>query len=292
MRRNSFDLSEKEKDILTALYRFRLMTVYHLIKLTGRKQQNLNSSLRKLEKRGSVCRRQNKKFEPFVYSVGVEAAPILASLGLGDREEIHLLARRLHELRTLFDRHFLMVTDIHLTLELACRNSSIKIHEWREGKQLNDFVIIREGNENKKLFVRPDAFFSLDFSTPTSTTRRYFFLEADRGTTTNKTFQNKIKAYWAYYKQDLFTKKYNVSARSFRVITITESEKRAENLCKASKEVLPKGSGNFYYFTPMSNLSDDEPTNIFQSIFTAPPDYETKKRYSLIPPLATSKPKS
>jgi len=239
-----------------------------------------------------VCRRQNKKFEPFVYSVGVEAAPILASLGLGDREEIHLLARRLRELRTLFDRHFLMVTDIHLILELACRNSSIKIHEWREGKQLNDFVIIREGNENKKLFVRPDAFFSLDFSTSTSTIRRYFFMEADRGTTTNKTFQNKIKAYWAYYKQDLFMKKYNVSARSFRVITITESEKRAKNLCETSKKVLPKGTGNFYYFTPMSNLSDDEPTSIFRSIFIAPPDYETEKRYSLIPPLATSKPKS
>ncbi len=119
MRRNSFDLSEKEKDILTALYRFRLMTVYHLIKLSGRKQQNLNSSLRKLEKRGYVCRRQNKKFEPFVYSVGVEAAPILASLGLGDREEIHLLARRLRELRTLFDRHFFMVTDIPAIFQLT-----------------------------------------------------------------------------------------------------------------------------------------------------------------------------
>ena len=87
-------------------------------------------------------------------------------------------------------------------------------------------------------------------------------------------------------------KKYNVSAKGFRVITITESEKRAKNLCEASKKVLPKGSGSFYYFTPISNLSDDEPTSIFRSIFIAPPDYETEKRYSLIPPLATSKPKS
>jgi len=174
----------------------------------------------------------------------------------------------------------------HGILELACKNSFINLH-WREGRQLYDFVTIRDGNKEERLPVRPDAFFSLDYGTPKSRSRAYFFLEADRGTTIHATFQKKIRAYWDYYKQSLLMKKYGVRTRAFRVITITKSEARAENLCLASKTVLPKGTGNFYYFTPISNLSFDEPTRIFQKIFTSPLDYETKKRYSLIPPLAT-----
>jgi len=289
MSKNSFQLSEKDIYILMALYRFGLMTVEHLIWLTGRYQQNLNERLLKLKERQYVCRRRNNPFEEYVYAVGPKSAPNLTSLGLGDNRLINLQIRRLRELKPLFIPHALLVTKIHLILELACEASSTKnLREWREGRQLYDSATIR--NRIKPLPVRPDAFFSLDYGTSESAERRYFFLEADRGTTTNITFQKKIQAYSAYYKQSLFMKKYDVPTRAFRVITITESEERAENLCKASKEILQKDTNNFYYFTPISNFSLDEPASIFQKVFTSPLDWKTKKRYSLIPPLATSKP--
>ena len=269
------------------------MTISHLEKATGRSRQNLNNRLLKLEDRHYINRKRNSTVEKYIYSVGYKSAPILAELGVEDKKLIDLQARRLREIKPLFIPHALMITDVHLILELACKNSPTTLHKWKEGKQLYDSVIIRNGNKEEKLPVRPDAFFSLEHNTPESGRLTYFFLlEVDRGTTIHATWQKKIRAYWEYYKQSLLMEKYNVPTRAFRVVTITKTEERAKNLCKASKKVLPEKSGNFYYFTSESNLSYEDPTTIFQKIFTSPLDYETDKRFCLIPPLDTSKPKT
>jgi len=290
MTKNSFKLIEKDIDILKALYRFRVMTIDHLIRLTGRYQQHLNSRLLKLEARHYVNRKRNNPFEPYIYSVGYKSAPILAGLGMGDKKLIDAQAKRLRDMKPLFIPHALQITKTHLILELACESTSTDLFEWREGQQTYDSVVTRDGGKEEKLPVRPDAYFSLGYDTPKSRSRGHYFLEVDRGTSNHSTFAKKIRAYWNYYQQSLLKEKYNVSVRGFRVIITTRTEERAKNLCEVSKKVLPENSGNFYYFTPESNLSYEDPTNIFQDIFTSPLDYKTKERYSLIPPLATSKP--
>ncbi len=290
MTTNSFKLSDKDIDILKALFRFRVMTIDHLIKFTGRKQQHLNSRLLKLEARHYVNRKRNNAFEKYIYSVGYMSAPILAGLGMGDKKLIDAQAKRLRDMKPFFIPHAIQITNTHLILELACESVSTNLLEWKEGQQIYDSVITRDGGNEEKLPIRPDAYFCLEYSTPKSIIKGHYFLEVDRGTSNHKAFAKKIRAYWNYYQQSLLKEKYNVPVRGFRVITTTPTEKRAKNLCEVSKKVLPENSGNFYYFTPESNISFEDPTKIFQKIFTSPLDYKTDKRYSLIPPLATSSP--
>lgn len=119
----------------------------------------------------------------------------------------------------LFRNHELMLSDIHVSLVLASRGSSIKLALWKQGRgELKDSVTVFEEEEQKKLPVEPDAFFVLE-DTRRPASPAAFFLEADRSTTTNQRFKKKIRAYQAYFKQGLHTEKYGI--RSARVLTIS-----------------------------------------------------------------------
>jgi hypothetical protein len=209
----------------------------------------------------------------------------LVEQGVASKEDIDLQARRLREIKELFLKHALMLTDIHVCLELGARVSPIKLIEWREGKELYDSAMVYEEGERKKSPVRPDAFLTLeDTRRPEGKNQAYFLLEADRSTVTNKRFQRKIKAYAAYFEQELHTERYGI--KSARVVTVTLTEARALNLCKAAREVVAEGDQKFYYFAPVEHFSFEEPEQVFDDIFMTPRDFEADKRYSFIPPLA------
>ena len=285
-KKRGFQLTEGDIEILMWVYRLRLATVEHLEVLTGRSKRPLNTRLMKLTENGYLYRRRSDLHEKYIYTIDKEAGPVLVERGIASPEIINLRVR-LHELTNLFLKHALMLTDIHVTLELASRNNHIKLREWREGNELHDKVGFVEYDDGKriewKLPVRPDAFFMLeDTNQPSGRNRSYFFVEADRSTTTNKRFQRKVRAYWHYYRQGLHTKKYKI--KGFRVLTITLTEARALNLCKASCEVLPSGQGMFYYFTSMQPLSN--PAHVFDDIFISPKDFDKGVFHRLIPSLA------
>jgi len=70
----------------------------------------------------------------------------------------------------------------------------------------------------------PDAFFGIKATKG----RSYFFLEIDMGTESNQRFGRKIVAYRQYRKTRKYTERYGF--KSFRVLTVTTSEQRLENL--------------------------------------------------------------
>jgi len=279
-----FQLTAGDVAILTYVYQCRLVTIEHLIVLTGRSRRVVNRRLVKLTDQKYLYRKRSFPFMKYVYTINRAAATELVERGVASKETLDLRVR-LHELTELFLRHALMLTDVHVALEVASRGSPIKLVEWREGKELYDSVILLEDGERKKYPVRPDAFFTLqDTRRPGGKNMADFFLEVDRSTTTSKRFQRKMKGYWGYFKEGLHEKKYGI--RSARVITITLTEARAVNLCEAVREVIPREEGRFYYFAPVKWFSVSSPEQVFGEIFMTPRDYETGKRYSLIPPLA------
>ena len=90
-------------------------------------------------------------------------------------------------------------------------------------------------HRGKKYAVIPDGFFGLE--DPKG--KFYFFLEADRSTMSNRRFLNKMKAYWNWWKQKGHQKKFGI--KNFRVLTLTISKERAEELAlglKANYAVL------------------------------------------------------
>ncbi len=285
-----YKITNKDIEIIKLVYQFRLVTVYHLVALTGRIRQKLNTSLAKLSKHGYLYRRCFD-FKPYLYTINKKALPILIEQGIDPRELPDNLRIRTHELTELFLKHTLMVVDIHIALARATTNHHIKLTNWQEhGKKLYDSVTFREDGEERKLPVRPDAFFTLeDATSPSNLNQTHIFLEADRSTTNNKKYQNKLKAYQHYYQQGLHTKKHNIN--SFRVLTITLTKKRAETLCKSAQETLPKDIRKFYYFAPMDTISTSNPEHIFNNIFISPKDFHKGIRYQFVPstpPLANA----
>ena len=194
-----YKITKKDIEIIKLIYQFRLVTVYHLVKLTGRIRQKLNTSLAKLSKHGYLYRRCFD-FKPYLYTINKKALPILIEHGI-DPRELPTNIRIRSKPTELFLKHTLMVVDIHIALARATKRHHIKLTNWQEhGKKLYDSVTFREDGEENKLPVRPDAFFTLEETTnQTKQNQTHIFLEADRSTTNNKKFQNKLKAYQHYY---------------------------------------------------------------------------------------------
>lgn len=278
----SFQLTEGDIEIIKHIFNHRLLTVDHLAALTNRWSSRLRQRLPQLVNRHYLYRIENPT-QKYLYLIGRESVPILVERGIASKELIEWRMRH-HELKDLFLKHLLMISDIHTALEIATRESHIKLIHWKQGKELNDSVVIHEDGVKQKLPIQPDAFFILqDTARPEGKNKSYFFLEADRSTTTHQRFQRKIKAYWNYFQQGGHKKKHNIEI--FRVVTITLTKERAENLCEAVQDILPTAAKDFYFFSPITNFSLTNPKPILEDIFITPKDYKENKRYYFIKPL-------
>ena len=92
-----------------------------------------------------------------------------------------------------------------------------------------------------------------------------FFLEADRSTSTNARYTSRLKAYFAYDLQE----KAQAKAKKekyypFRVLTITITPARAENLrLAAKKDGLESG---LFWFASERSWRDSSPASILEPV--------------------------
>jgi len=222
-----------------------------LTALTGRHRQALNSRLQTLIREKYVYRtafpNPNQKH---IYSLGTQGFRHLAYAGLIGLDEVPARLRT-SELKPFFLDHTLLVADIHATLVLASRDCETRLAQWREGRELYDSVTFYERGRKTRLPVCPDAFFFLE-TNRNQKTRTAFALEADRGTTTRRTFEDKLNAYWHFLEQNRQTKAYGV--KWFRVITVTLTRARAEGLSELANISIPAKYRKFFSFTPKPDI--------------------------------------
>jgi len=254
-------LRNSDLEILRYCHELRFCTIDHLTALTGRHRQALNLRLTQLIAEKYIHRikfpNPNQKH---IYSIGSQGFRHLAFHGVINLEDVPTRLRT-HELKPLFLDHTLLVTDIHATLVLANRESENRIADWREGKELYDFVTFYENGTKKRLPVCPDALFQIEKNGNCSA----YALEADRGTTTRRTFDDKINAYWRFLEQNRQVKAYGV--KWFRVITITLTQARAESLAQLAAESLPERFRKFFLFASRERFSLTHPRHIYEPIF-------------------------
>ena len=113
--------------------------------------------------------------------------------------------------RLLFLDHDLMINRFRAHLELACRETEgeVILADWRQGPPIEHALevpkIVKRGKtsyeeipERKRLPLRPDALFSLNFpNAPEGQQWAHFFYEADRKRETNKKrFYAKLRVYF------------------------------------------------------------------------------------------------
>lgn len=272
-------LQESDRELLRYCHELRFTTIDHLIALTGRLRQALNVRILQLVAEKYLYRiafpNPNQKH---IYTIGTAGFQYLAHQGIIPIDDVPARFRA-NELKPLFLNHTLFVSDIHATLLLASRDSHLQLSDWREGKGIYDDVTFYDGGRKIRLPVCPDGFFTLrNTSRPDPANRLSFALEADRSTTTRRTFEDKLRAYCNYLEQKKQEKKFNV--RWFRVLTVTLTRARADSLAELAGATLPAQLQKFFLFTSRENFSLDSPQPIYEAICRTPKD---EKPVSLVP---------
>jgi len=258
-----------DPEIIKLVYDYRFANSEQIAVGLGRSRQAVLRRLQKLFHWGYLDRidpreKRTDRSEKYAYALWQEGVTVLVNHCGLDRGRIQWERER-NEVRNFFVRHALMVSQFRACLTAALRDHpEAKLLFWeREDPQgLKDYVYFRDGFQKKRLSIVPDGYFGIE--DPSGKT--YFFLEADRSTTTNARFSNKTKAYWLWYKQKGQTKKFHIDG--FRVLTITETNQRMNNLLRKSQEADDRRTGTYmFWFTTEDSFSLENPQSILQPIW-------------------------
>jgi len=160
----------------------------------------------------------------------------------------------------VFLEHALLVSDMMVTIELACRaHGHVRLLNQNQlqlaGQSNQEHPSLHwrvNVNTNLKLGIIPDRVFALEYEDRHGrTTRAFFFLEADRGTMpvmrknlSQTSFYRKLLAYEATWSQSIHRSRFGF--HRFRVLTLTTSTLRVQSLIEACSK-LKSGHGLFLF---------------------------------------------
>ena len=161
-----------------------------------------------------------------------------------------------HKIGRVYLDHTLLVSDIMVSLELACRKrSSVRLLyedelELPGGEQSFHWRV--KVNDGVKLGVIPDRAFALEYADQHGQLQRaYFFLEADRGTVpvirqtlSQTSFYRKLLTYKATWTNKVHQR--HLGIPRFRVLTVTTGAARVKSLLEACSQ-LKRGHGLFLF---------------------------------------------
>ena len=252
-------LTDRDRLILRLVHRHRFLRSSHLIALLGGSEQMLLRRLQLLFHHGYLerPRAQLQYYErtgsrPLVYGLGSKAGKLLKA-ELGSSFRPYRWSEKNQAIGRIYLEHALLVSDLLVALELACRKSShVRLH-------LDEALQLRGNAQWKatiaggiRLCLIPDQVFALERVREDQTVEQaHFFLEADQGTMpvirkglTQTSFLRKLLAYEATWSQGIHEKRFGFSR--FRVLVVTKSPKRVDSIVAACAQ-LPRGHGLFLF---------------------------------------------
>lgn len=257
-----FDLTPRGREILRLIYRHRFLRSNHIISLLGGSAQAIQRRLTLLYRHGYLERPRAQLTyyhlpgsRHLVYGLGNKGGALLKQ-ELGDAFTPVLWGEKNQAIGRMFLEHALLVSDVMVAIELACRNHSgvrfVSEAEVDLPVKQKPFQWRVQLNPTLKLGVVPDRVFALDTTRNDGRVERIvFFLEADRGTMpvrrsslSQTSFYRKLLAYSATWAQALHRRRLGI--QRFRVLTVTTSAKRVQSMVDACRE-LERGQGLFLF---------------------------------------------
>lgn len=198
-----------------------------------------------------------------IYALGRKGADVIYANDPERRGRIDWQQKN-HEVKFPFLAHALMIADFRVALTGAIKQSqNTELVQWQQGKELRDTVSLK----GRKLAVVPDAFFTIKKDGGLYN----FFLEADRSTMVLERVIQKITAYWRWKEEGRHEKRFNI--QRFRVLFITISEERKENIRKIAKNGISRAGGYpMFLFACEKNYDFTEPATILKPIWQSPAD--------------------
>jgi hypothetical protein len=175
-----------------------------------------------------------------------------------------------------------MVTHLRHAVVVGLRDlPALQLELWEPGGafkatvQYEDVVRTRDGTRTQMVegVVIPDSL----FVTQDPSNRIHSFVEADRSTMTNARYLNKLKAYYAFWRAYVNDNQ-SSPIKQMRVLTITRSEERKQNLRKIADEVSPKAKNLFWFVCEKAYLG--KPQEIFKDTWQTLEDNSLKSLYT------------
>jgi len=268
-------IQQRDIEIVKLVWEYRFLSSEQIQKLIDGSDQVILRRLQKLYHHGYLDRPasqivfSNPLFGPqkMVYGLGDRGADVLAETYGMDRGKIKWNEKN-KEVREQYIQHTLMVSDFRACLTLSLKDNPKTEFRWlmSDDQEIKQEVQFVENGKNRRLPIIPDGFFQIE--DPGG--KMYFFLEADRSTMTNARYFNKMRAYWLWWQQGLSKK---LGIESFRVLTITKTEQRKENLKKVTKKADDRQLGSsIFWFTTKENYHLGDPKMILRKIWQTPKD--------------------
>jgi hypothetical protein len=265
------EITKRDLQILEFVQDYRFLNTEQIHALVGGSVRNVQERLSRLFQHAYLDRPlhqielRNEGYRLMIYALAPKGARFIAS-ALGHLAPI---ARHLGEDNRTAKRfhlaHTLMVSQFRACLTLACKaNSEVTISSWK----VPDKSLARIRIGRFRAAVIPDGSFSLE---RTDGQQAHFFLEADRGTMTQNRFLRKLQAYWRLS----FIKGVAGIPGAFRVLTITNSKRRTENLRLTAKNADPKQKGSrMFCFATQDAYDLKHPEALLGHIWRTPADPE------------------
>src|ERR1039457_3509229 len=185
----AFKLTDRDAEILRHVHRHRFLRSDHLAALTTGSPQQLLRRLQRLYHHGYL---ERPRCQIDYFQSGTRRI----AYGLGNKGAAWLkreLSLQFHQLDwkqkshvgRLFLEHALLVSDIMVALELACRNRKdirlLSADDLQIANRREPFQWKVDIGQRQKCGVIPDRVFGLEFAGK----QCWYFLEADRGTIPN-----------------------------------------------------------------------------------------------------------
>jgi hypothetical protein len=277
----TFQLTERDVNLLTHVARHRFLSSEHLTRLDGGSEQNVLRILRILFDHQYLDRPTTQLAHipisgprPMVYGLGRRGARALRD------HSVHADAsdwtERNKRAGAKFIEHTLAIADFMVGLEIACRErDDIKLLSERDimanapertQKSREPLRLVVPGLSNKLgvSSVIADGLFGLVFPDGTAS---YFLLELDRGSMPvvrsnfdRTSYHRKLLVYWEAFKKKLHVEQFSVS--QIRVLTITESAERVENMLRVVNDITAGNGTNFFLFGNRQQIEGTSPLNV------------------------------
>jgi Replication-relaxation len=279
-----FRITERDLRLLANLARLRLASGEQLAALDGGSAQNVSRSLLVLWEHeyverllGQVEKRVLYKGSfPLIYGLTRPGAWLLRKHGYDVPGRLLYQTDKQRRAGWRFIEHRVGITEFMIRLELACRGrSDIALIDRKEifesapktqrDRRVRLVVKVRIDGAHQLLSVDPDELFGLRFSKTGKAS--YFMLERDRGEMPVHRRKSKDQTYYAkkmlaYHEANRVGEhELELGLRSFRVLTVTTSRARVEQMIEAQKEMTDGRGSNLFLFTDDRTLGDSNPLN-------------------------------
>jgi len=274
----TFDIQERDMEILDAVHQNRFLTMSLLILLfppdaTARERKtpataqpvrhrNLEQRLKKLFRSYHLQRLRPPFGGEYIYALDTKGAKLLLEKQPELPLEIDWRKKNQDITNSYFD-HTLMVSRFRSSLTVGLRHHpTLSLHDYeRESADLK----AEWKRVGKRVYVQPDAFFTLHDKQADGYLA--YFLEADRSTMKLARMIDKYERYAQMFQDKQHQGAFNV--QDFRVLTVTKSAERAGNIATLTaheKSPIPRSFRERLYFTTQQSYLE-QPQNVLSAIW-------------------------